>query len=67
MPVIADPAIDLTPVDEELRRFDDNMNHVRGLAPKTRKHYLAFIRCLLLGQFADQPIVISAFKPDDIR
>jgi site-specific recombinase XerD len=65
--VIADPSIDLSPVDEELQRFDDHMNHVRGLAPKTRKHYLAIIRRLLLGQFADQPISISAFKPDDIR
>ena len=65
--VIADPSIGLTPVDEELRRFDDHMGHVRGLAPKTRKHYLAIIRRLLLGQFADQSVVISAFKPDDIR
>jgi integrase/recombinase XerC len=65
--VIADPAIGLTPVDEELRRFDDHMNNVRGLASKTRKHYLAIIRRLLLGQFADQPVVISTFKPDDIR
>ncbi|MEQ1546276.1 site-specific integrase [Methyloglobulus sp.] len=65
--VIADSAIGLTPVDEELRRFDDHMNHVRGLAPKTRKHYLAIIRRLLFGQFADQPVEISAFKPDDIR
>ncbi len=65
--VIPDPSIGLTPVDEELRRFDDHMNRVRGLAPQTRKHYLAIIRRLLLGQFADQPVVISAFKPDDIR
>jgi integrase/recombinase XerC len=42
--IIADPSIGLTPVDEELRRFDDHMNHVRGLAAKTRKHYLAIIR-----------------------
>lgn len=65
--VIADLSIGLTPVDEELRRFDDHMNHVRGLAPKTRKHYLAIIRRLLLRQFADQPVVISTLKPDDIR
>ncbi len=65
--VIADPSIDLSPVDEELQRFDDHMNHVRGLAPNTRKHYLAIIRRLLFGQFADQPVVISTFKSDDIR
>jgi integrase/recombinase XerC len=65
--VVSGPSIGLTPVDEELRRFDDHMDHVRGLAPKTRKHYLAIIRRLLLGQFGDQPVVIGAFKPDDIR
>jgi len=65
--VIADPAIGLTPVDEELRRFDDHMNHVRGLAPKTRKHYIAIIRCLLFGQFADSAVEIRTIKPDDIR
>jgi integrase/recombinase XerC len=63
--VDAGPAI--TPVDEELRRFDGHMDHVRGLAPKTRKHYRAIIRRLLVEQFGDQPVVISAFKPDDIR
>ena len=65
--VTADPSIGLTPVDEELRLFDDHMNRVRGLAPKTRKHYLAVVRRLLLGQFADQAIVVSTFRPDDIR
>ena len=65
--IIADPSIGLTPVDEELRRFDDHMNHVRGLAPKTRKQYLSIIRCLLFGQFADRTVVISAIKPDHIR
>ncbi|MDO9046277.1 MAG: tyrosine-type recombinase/integrase [Methylobacter sp.] len=66
--IIADPSIGLTPVDEELRRFDDHMNHVRGLAPKTtRNHYLSIIRCLLFEQFADRAVVISAIKPDHIR
>jgi site-specific recombinase XerD len=65
--VIADPAIGLTPVDEELQRFDDPMSHVRGLAPKTRKTNLCFIRRLLLGQFGDQAVVISAILPDHIR
>jgi len=65
--VIADPSIGQTPVDEELRRFDDHMNHVRGLAAKTRKHYLAIIRSLLFEHFADRAVVISALKPDHIR
>lgn len=65
--VVANPATALTPVEEELHRFDAYMNHVRGLAPKTRKSNLCFIRRLLLGRFADKPVEISAFKPDDIR
>ncbi len=65
--VVADPVIELTPVDEELRRFDDHMNRVRGLAPQTRKHSLAVIRRLLLGQFGDQVVAISAIQPDHIR
>jgi integrase/recombinase XerC len=65
--VIASPAIGLTPVDEELQRFDDHMSHVRGLAPKTRKTNLCFIRRLLLRQFGDQAVVISAILPDHIR
>jgi site-specific recombinase XerD len=65
--VIADPSIGLTPVDEELQRFDDHMNHARGLAPKTRKHYLSIIHRLLFGQFTDQSVVIGTIKPDHIR
>ncbi len=65
--VVAGPAIRLTPVDEELRRFDEHMNRVRGLAPQTRKHSLAVIRRLLLGQFGDQAVVISTIQPGHIR
>jgi site-specific recombinase XerD len=57
--VIADPLIGLTPVDEELQRFDDHMNHVRGLAPSTRKINLCFIRRLLFGQFGDQVVRVA--------
>ena len=65
--VVANAVIGLTPVDEELRRFDEYMDHVRGLAPKTRKTNLCFIRRLLFGQFGDQAVVISAIQPDHIR
>ena len=65
--VIADSTIGLTPMDEELQRFDDHMNHVRGLAPSTRKTNLCFIRRLLLGQFGDQAVVITTILPDHIR
>ncbi|MGA8146811.1 MAG: site-specific integrase [Gallionellaceae bacterium] len=65
--VIAYPPAGITPVDDELRHFDSHMNHVRGLAPKTRSLYLRTVQRLLFAQFADQPVVISAIKPDDVR
>ena len=65
--IIADPPIGMTPVDEELRRFNDYMNHVHGLAPRTRSQYLCIIHRLLFEQFADHPVVISAITPDNVR
>lgn len=65
--VISYPPAGITPVDDELRRFDSHMNHVRGLAPKTRSLYLRTVRRLLFAQFADQPVVIAAIKPGDVR
>ena len=65
--VIAEPPVGTMPVDEELRRFDEHMHYVRGLAPKTRSMCLRTVRRLLMEQFGDQPIVLSAIKPDDLR
>ena len=65
--VIPEAAPGATPVDEELRRFDAYMDHVRGLAPKTRSMHLLTVGRLLREQFGDQPIVISALTPDDLR
>jgi integrase/recombinase XerC len=56
-----------TPVDEELRRFDEHMDHVRGLAPKTRRMMLRIVRELLWGRFRDRPVVISAITPEHVR
>jgi integrase len=65
--VIAERPTGATPVDEELRRFDDHMRNVRGLAPKTRSMAVYTVRFLLLDQFGERPVVISAIKPDDLR
>lgn len=65
--VIAERPPGTSPVDEELRRFDDHMNQVRGLAPKTRSLFLRTVRRLLLEQFGDRPVVILAIKPEDVR
>lgn len=65
--IITDPSIVQTPVEAELRRFDDHLNHVQGLAAKTRKQYRSIVRCLLLALFADRAVLIAAIKPDQIR
>jgi site-specific recombinase XerD len=65
--VIAEPIWRTTPIDEELRRFNDHMNHVRGLAPATRNMYRCTVRRLLLEQFGSRPVVLSAIMPEDVR
>ena len=65
--VIAKSPVGTTPVDEELRRFDEHMHHVRGLAPKTRSTCLRTVHRLLLEQFADRPVVVSAIRPEAVR
>ncbi len=65
--VIADSVPDTTPVEEELRRFEGHMDHVRGLAAGTRTLYLRTVRRLLLERFGDRPVVVSAITPEDVR
>lgn len=65
--VVAPPTVRTTPVDEELRRYDDYMNHVRGLAPKTRSIALRIVGRLLSSRFGDGAIDIAAVKPDHVR
>ena len=65
--VIAEHLPGMTPVDKELRRFDDHMKDVRGLASKTRRMALHPVRLLLLNQFGERSVVFSAIKPDDVR
>ena len=55
------------PVDDELRRYDEYMDHARGLAPKTRKTAVHIARRLLISRFADGAIDISAIKPEHVR
>jgi integrase/recombinase XerC len=56
-----------TPVDEELRRFDEYMENVRGLAPRTRRSVLRVVREFLAKRFSDRPVVFSAIKPEYVR
>jgi len=54
-------------ITEELRRYDEHLRDVRGLAAGTRKSRLRIIGWLLEGKFKHREIVISRMQPDDIR
>lgn len=64
---VAEPVRRVTPVDEELQRFDDYMDHVRGLAGSTRVLYLRTVRRLLEEQFGRHRVVFSAITPEAVR
>lgn len=65
--VIALPAVGTTPVDDELRRYDKHMDHVRGLAPKTREMALCIVRRLLTSRFGSGHVDMAAIKPEHVR
>lgn len=54
-------------ITEELRRYDEHLRDVRGLAAGTRKSRLRIIGWLLEGRFKHREIVISRLCPDDVR
>jgi integrase/recombinase XerC len=60
-------AVSINPVEEELRRFDEHMEHVRGLAPGTRRLMLGIVRELLRERFRDRPVVFSSLTPEQVR
>lgn len=64
---IALPAVVTTPVDEELRRYDQHMDHARGLAPKSRRTALRIARRLLTSRFGNGVVDIGAIKPQHVR
>ena len=65
--VVAPPMVRTTPVAEELLHYDEYMDHVRGLAPKTRSIALRIVGRLLTSRFGDGAIDIAAVKPDHVR
>jgi len=65
--VVAPPTARRTPVGEELRRYDEYMDHVRGLAPKTRSIALRIVGRLLSSRFGDSAISVAAIKPGHVR
>lgn len=65
--VIIEPAACISPIDEELRCFDEYMCCVRGLAEKTRCGRIRIVRGFLAAHFTVRPVVISTLQPDDVR
>jgi integrase/recombinase XerC len=61
------PSVRATPVEEELHRFDEYMDHIRGLASGTRKIALYVVRRLLTRRFGGGPVVILAIKSEHDR
>ena len=54
-------------ITEELRRYDEHLRDVRGLAAGTRKGRLRIIGWLLEGKFKHREIVFARMRPDDVR
>lgn len=65
--LVAPSAAKVTPVDEELLRFDAHMDRVRGLAPKTRQSMLRIVHEFLRQRFHGRPVVITAISSEDVR
>lgn len=64
---IAPEAQDTTPVGDELRRFDQHMVDVQGLAARTRENALLLVGRLLRSRFTDGAFEFGAITPDHIR
>jgi integrase len=54
-------------ITEELRRYDEHFQDVRGLTAGTRKGRLRVIGLLLRDKFKHRQIVFARLRPDDIR
>ncbi len=54
-------------ITEELRRYDEHLRDVRGLAAGTRRGRLRIIGWLLEGKFKHREIIFARLRPDDVR
>jgi len=59
--------VDTTAVGQELRRYDQYMEQVRGLAPKTREGALRLVEALLRRHFGDDAIRFEVITPEHVR
>lgn len=54
-------------ITEELRRYDEHLRDVRGLAVGTRQDHLRAAGWLLQQKFAERPVDIAKLRPEDVR
>ena len=54
-------------IADELRRYDEHLRDVRGLAASTRKDRLHVAGMLLRQKFKRRAVDISRLRPDDVR
>ena len=64
---IAPRPLDMTAVGQELRRYDQYMEQVRGLAPKTREGALRLVEALLCKHFGDDAIQFEVITAERVR
>jgi site-specific recombinase XerD len=64
---IAPRPLDMTEVAQELRRYDQYMEQVRGLAPKTREGAPRLVEALLRKHFGDDAIQFDVVTPELVR
>ena len=64
---IAPSPLDMTEVGQELRRYDQYMEQVRGLAPNTRDGALRLVGALLRQHFGDDAIRFEVITPERVR
>ncbi|MGH8190594.1 MAG: tyrosine-type recombinase/integrase [Rhodanobacteraceae bacterium] len=64
---VAPPTTGTTEVEAELLRYGQYMEHVRGLAPKTRDMALRIVGRLLTARFGNGVLSIPAIKPGHVR
>ena len=60
-------AVPSDPVTDELRRYDDHLRNVRGLAAGTRRNRCRIVKQLLRKKFADGVVNMATLRPADIR
>lgn len=60
-------AVPSDPVADELRRYDDHLRDVRGLAAGTRRDRCRIVEKLLRKKFADGAVTMATLRAVDVR